>query len=648
MDVAGNEYTPVDALDRLAFDAHPRVRTRLSRNPNASPAALAFLARDANSVVRHRVARHPNTPYDALLPLADDPALHELVAARIAELKPEALVSDDLTRHSPPAFRRAAAKSPIAGEALVAHLACDPDPAVRTLVAQRTDAPVTVLAALSRDDDGDVRRAVAANETLDRRSFNRLARQARRDPDLARALAANRAMSRRAAFALYRTHRWDVRARLAANPNCPKGLRAQLARNPRWSVRAAAAAAVCTKPSTLRRLARADARVQLALAGNPIAPGPEMRQLLFSGNLYVRGKAAKHPAQQPADLQHFVSEMNQPPWILRNVATNPSCPAELRDQLLTWLAVGGAGAGDPNFNPDRGVGNPGTGDQDATEFYRTQTMVELAKSGDVSPLWRDRLAAITAPKRVPYSLLARSARDPRPEIRRRTAQFYTQGRVVLRELAGDEDSVVRANATRSIERAKQEPRRKRIRRALRADRRVRIVAMIGVLASLWAVGGLTGSHDAPKKITVPSIPVLTPPARTPFAKGIAQLHVEPAPLPADATMVADATTKNGVRVRVVRALTPGVTRVYLDIIAGPVPTELTATMGRTGEYEVTVLAPIALGAHEERTYELRTRAIAATASAFAAGPVMIYATAVLPNAGTTVFIPEPLVPEGSP
>jgi hypothetical protein len=254
--------------------------------------------------------------------------------------------------------------------------------------------------------------------------------------------------------------RWDVAVAVAGNPRCPAGTQRRLSRSGFWAVRAAVAASPSAPPKVLRRLAGGhDARITMAAAANPALQADLVEALLRSPQVYVRGVAAAHPAAPAEALRGLAEGMSEPAWVLRAIATNPSCPAELSDELLTWITIGGPGKTDPRFDPVQCTGFPAS-----TEISPAAWYAELAGRTDAEwhPLWRVRAAVPAARKTLKLATLRELRRDPRPEVRRTVAGYTGVLPRDVREMLGDADPAV----TRTAARVRSANRRRFLRRRL--------------------------------------------------------------------------------------------------------------------------------------------------------------------------------------
>jgi len=268
---------------------------------------------------------------------------------------------------------------------------------------------------------------------------------------LARTLAANPRLPRPLLWCLA-VRRWDVRAAVAANPRCPRLLLRSMARSSDWAVRAAVAASPNAPPSLLVRLTRrSPACVRLYAAANPSLTCAPADLLLADPDPYVRGVAAAHPAASAAALRRQAAGLSEPAWILRRIAANPSCPADLSDQVLTWIALGAAGHGDPLFDPLTCTGHPGDTGGTLAAWYLEQARGDAA---EWHPLWRVRATVVRAAGRLPGQRVLPLARDPRPEVRQTVAGVHRLSLNIRLELRHDADPVVARLASAALQRKK--------------------------------------------------------------------------------------------------------------------------------------------------------------------------------------------------
>ncbi|HTC71142.1 MAG TPA: hypothetical protein VK662_16350, partial [Acidothermaceae bacterium] len=175
-----------------------------------------------------------------------------------------------------------------------------------------------------------------------------------------------------------------------------------------------------------------------------------------------------------------------PAWVLRAVASNPTCARSLSDEILTWIALGGTGNTDPTFDPLSCTGHPGDTTINLWSWYR-QIAVKAAEGAEVHPLWRVRSAITSSWPRIPGKVLMALAIDPQPEVRLSVSRFKELTFARLKHLARDADPQVAAGAIRAI---------KQKRRSVAFWRR--IVIRRGFLAPFMLVGlalsSVIGAH----------------------------------------------------------------------------------------------------------------------------------------------------------
>jgi len=439
-------------LRLLAADAHSRVRKAVARHPSLTPELIDALAADDSPVVRDRIAvrRAVATDADLAARLATSHRsdLRQMAAASAALPTPS---MDVLASDTDVAVRIALAGNRSLSAQVTGRLAEDADEGVRISVAKAPVIPSAVVDRLASDGSLKVRAALAGNATCSRHALGLIATKSWREPQVLRALAANPAVPgpllRRLAG-----HRWDIACVVAANPSCPARLLAsgRLCGSHILSVRMAVAAGSSNDPQLFRRLARDNPAVRLWLATNPALPVDILEALLSDGNVYVRGAAAAHRSAPPEALARMAEGMGAPAWILRAIAANPVCPPDLSDQLLTWLALGGAGPADARFDPITCSGYPGETGTNPTQWYRAEA--EASPDPLRHPLWRVRLAIPSSRKTTPYTWLAEMARDIRPEVRQVATRFPGMPAAVLKELSGDAVPNVAQQAAATLQR----------------------------------------------------------------------------------------------------------------------------------------------------------------------------------------------------
>ena len=342
--------------------------------------------------------------------------------------------------------------------------------------------------------------AIAADPASSKRALWRVARRAIRNPALARPLAANPALPRPLMWYLGRYARWDVAAAVARNPNCPRRTQAWQANHSHWSVRAALASNTLIDRRALRMLvirSHAEPRVLLYAAANPVLDPDLVADLLTHRNLCVRAVAARHPAAPPDQLRRVTEGLTAPAWVLRAAAANPSCPSDVSDQVLTWIALGGPGSSDPMFDPLECTGHPGDTEGALEVWYAVEARSPRAYE---HPLWRVRASIAQANATVPIEQCRALCRDPRVEVRRSVAGLVGIPMRNVRELISDADPVVANRAAFRLEDNRLRARRKN-------GRTVLVLALrLGIPVALFA--GVTGPQIFSSSAEHPAIPVV--------------------------------------------------------------------------------------------------------------------------------------------
>ncbi|HEX6454091.1 MAG TPA: HEAT repeat domain-containing protein [Trebonia sp.] len=186
-------------------------------------------------------------------------------------------------------------------------------------------------------------------------------------------------------------------------------------------------------------------RVRLYAAANPSLIPPLADRLLADPDPYVRGVAATHPAATGDALARLADGMTEPAWILRRIAAHPACPAQTSDELLTWLALGGATNADPMFDPVECTGHPADTSASAFAWYRQQAQ---RTGADEHPLWRVRAAVLGSGGRISANRAWALARDPRRDVRRVIARAGLLPLNIRLELRRDADQTAAAAAYR--------------------------------------------------------------------------------------------------------------------------------------------------------------------------------------------------------
>ena len=464
--VANNISAPVSALAMLARDPLVEVRAAVATHPALDNALIELLITDNAATVRRRVSKTHELPFSVLsrLLLSNQlsASLHtQLVAKLDDETTAEELADLDqpVARYTVVRFGRLTSKT--------AH----------TIVAEHTwlapwlvlneRAPLAVLKTLvepNRKHSIVVRRGAALqiaqrssaafwrvlreppvvvaarlNQPECARRVRIAAHLRRRSPAIARALAARPDLSRWSRQALSGHNRWDVRAVLAGRQDISAGDFRRLKKTTDWAVLGALSANRALTAIQLAQIREPHPAIALAKVRHTNCPTTILLNAIsvWNPDPYLRAVALRHPAVDVATLQAAAEDLRAPAWVLSSIARNPSCPSDVRDGLLAWIAVGGSGSSDPMFDPVTGVGHPGD--------TRTDRSVALTALADVrSPVAIFRLAWARARSTLGLSALQMLARDPDPAVRQRAAQFTN--RLALKALAEDADASVAQQA----------------------------------------------------------------------------------------------------------------------------------------------------------------------------------------------------------
>lgn len=267
---------------------------------------------------------------------------------------------------------------------------------------------------------------------------------------VARALAGNRSTPR-LCLRLFAHGPWDVAAAVAGNSSTPQRvLASSFNHREAWAVRNALASNPSAPIVALQRLAISyEAVVRMRVAANVALPSQTVNALLQDRDVYVRAVAASNPRASADALEQLVRPMQDPAWVLRVAASNPSCPRELADQTLTWIALGGTGNTDPSFDPLTCNGHPGDTTVSVWSWYR-QAAIEGGEGSEMHPLWRVRSAITSSWPRIPGRVLMTLAVDPQPDVRLSVSRFKELTFRRLKHLARDADPQVAAGAVRAL------------------------------------------------------------------------------------------------------------------------------------------------------------------------------------------------------
>ncbi|HEY7104797.1 MAG TPA: hypothetical protein VH986_00185 [Acidimicrobiia bacterium] len=452
--------------------------------------------------------------------------LHDLPRSRIRYLNQLASPGTSpatlgaLSTHEDVAVRVVCGAHESTPEPALRNLAKDPRREVRQAVATNASAPRAIARRLTRDPVHDVAVAAARNPALGRPYLTWLLAVRRTNASLCRAAALN-PVARHAQIRLALTNaRWDVRRNAVRHANITSAQLTRQSRSPFWAVRAEVATNPSTPSAILRRLAHDIPPVVLVVAGSPLTPSWIVDQLLGHESPFIRGVAAGNVNASAEALAHLGASMSEDPWILRRIARNANTPSGLSSELLAWLALGGAGEGDPDFDPVRCTGNPPDAQGSADRWYRTRA--ETVDRPELDPLWRTRAASSALRGKGAQLRLRILARDAHTEGRWAAARFPALDYFMLRELTHDENPSVAATARWSMDKPndQDETGLARYRRGIRLTVAV-VWPLLLAFFVLLAVGAFrsTPSPSVHTPTTTVSPPTVTVPGSAPPQSG---------------------------------------------------------------------------------------------------------------------------------
>jgi hypothetical protein len=459
VDLASDEARSCDELIPLA--AHPswRVRRVVASHPNASPALVSSLVHDLSARVRVRVAARDFLTADALSELSCDPFFE--VRRRIA--KHDTLGPDDQIRlASDPidAVRATLAQTDKLDQRAIAILAEDDHLWVVTSIATRSDLEPATAHRLLGHPHRHIQHLVISHAPLPLDAQQSLAQSP--DPTIPIALARNPLLHARVRFELVRSPRWQIRAAALANARCDLddvlfGLQAAEAGVQQAAAMHPALHAV-DSDWLRRRLPLLAPSARLALAANPATPSIVVDHLIYDGFTdldgrlmlrvepirWIAGRALGNPAAPAERLRMIADRAALPPWAQGHLARNPTLDAELRDSLLTWLALGGGADGDPTYDPATNIGHPGDPrSETATEALQ---LLSIAEGSLDHPIDGVRATWTTTQKTFKFPELFKMATDPSVGVRRRATAFQPLPANLIEIMRHDSDEAVRSKS----------------------------------------------------------------------------------------------------------------------------------------------------------------------------------------------------------
>jgi hypothetical protein len=187
------------------------------------------------------------------------------------------------------------------------------------------------------------------------------------------------------------------------------------------------------------------------LAANPVTPNEVLVRLVqrWAGGPPWRfpetvarwplGVALGNPSLDREILVAFSELDDLPAWVTRGLANNESLPAERREALLTWLALGGA-VGEPTFDPLTCLGHPGDPNEHLA-YVEFEKLIE-SEGSPTHPLPRVRAGAVRETEIIPFRLLERLASDPDPAVRFSAALHRPWSRKAMAHYRGDPEPAV--------------------------------------------------------------------------------------------------------------------------------------------------------------------------------------------------------------
>jgi hypothetical protein len=457
--VARHPGTPAPWLERLAGDDQPEVRAQVLANPSLSGFLIAKLATDDHWKVRQAVAAHPFTPPEWLTRLAADPdrdvrqavadnpsvpeaALEPLFSGWFASLGAELSLLE--------LYQQAKNLAPQLSPRLLSKLAVGNEWAKR-LAARHPNTPAPDLERLARDEDWQVRLAVAQNPRAQGGLLEALA--ADPDADVRKGVACHPGAGPAGLTVLAQDENLEVRLLVAAHPRAPAEVLHRLAGDDDEGVRQTARANPALPAGSLGAYRRAEALdatldadflaglasrglyARALAAQNPATPGRRLAELGQDPEWRVRQAAALNPALDAESLGRLAADPDRD--VRQAVAGHPRAP---RGVLARFLA-------DPDENVRlAALRHPNLGD-DTLARYREQLLVAASRSRFLL----NRAVALANPELSPLELAkVRHRAAPEWPVRLALARNPSAPGEALEELARDGNRWVRAEAQKGL------------------------------------------------------------------------------------------------------------------------------------------------------------------------------------------------------
>ena len=298
----------------------------------------------------------------------------------------------------------------------------------RAAFASATDTPVTVLEALAKDKDGEVRREVAKNPSTPVAVLEALARD----------------------------NESDVRREVAKHPSTPVAVLEAQASDSESYVRESVAEHLATPVAVLEALAKDKERwVRAGVAKHPSTPVAVLEALAKDQEFSVREKVAKHPSTQVAVLEALARDKTND--VRREVAKHPSTPVAVLETLANDQDYAVRGRVAKNLSTRASVLEALAKDQDSSSVWRevaqnpsTPVVVLEALAKDTNNNVRAGVARNpSTPAQLKETLLEALAKEEGSWVRQEVADNPSTPVAVLEALAKDKDSDVRVRVARN-------------------------------------------------------------------------------------------------------------------------------------------------------------------------------------------------------
>jgi hypothetical protein len=452
-EIAVHPKTSDRTLGRLVFDSSARVRMSVVTLPKLPLVVLDALAVDPWLPIRMHVVGHVHARASTLLPMVNRTESGVAALARLehhVDHRPgfdrEVLAFDHewsrllAARSADRGVQEEIATSlPVDLEALRV-LAANPHlhPELQEVMVQkpivvlqvlcgRSDLVASVEATLSAGPEV-VQAELASNPLLRHETQQRLSKS--KHVAVRRALGLNPNLSFDAHARLIAGDHWSVHVNGLTSAHTTSNQVMDALASTSVSVRCVAARSSLVAgidPVKLWALTKNYELVELIhLVANPVIPNEVLVRLVqrwaggppwrFPGTVarWPLGVALGNPSLDREILIAFSELDDLPAWVTRQLANNESLPAERREALLTWLALGGA-VGEPTFDPLTCLGHPG----DPNEHLAYVEFEKLigSEGSPIHPLPKVRAGAVRETETIAFRLLERLASDPDSSVR---------------------------------------------------------------------------------------------------------------------------------------------------------------------------------------------------------------------------------------